>query len=146
MKKLLFASIAIVSLMVGCASPNPAFNPKEPPSATNPPYIPNTNATTAVAIGQAANAATAPVNPYAPLVDIGLVAATAIAAWIAKRKNDQAQASADAAAQHAATLNQLAASVVAQGPTVAQQVLDHAANNEAVFPAVADAVNKKTVV
>lgn len=142
MKKLLLAcllSFAIASLIVGCASPNPTFNPGQPPSASNPPYVPNTNVTTGVAIGQGVNGVTAPFNPYSPLVDIGLATAAAVAAWIAKRKNDQAVAS-------GAVASQLAASVVAQGPTIAQQVLDHASNNEAIYPDVADVVNKKTVV
>jgi hypothetical protein len=138
--------VATFAIIVGCASPNPAFNPAQPPSATNPPYVPNTNVTTGVAIGQGVNAVTTPVNPYSGLVDIGLGAAAAIAAWIAKRKNDQAAAANDHAAQQTAVANQLAASVVAQGNTVAQSVLDHASTNEAVFPAVADAVNRKTLV
>jgi len=139
MNKRLLVTVAIVTLLVGCASPNPTYNPSQPPSAGNPPYIPNTNVTTGVAIGQGVNGVTAPFNPYSPLVDIGLATAAAVAAWIAKRKNDQAVAS-------GAVASQLAASVVAQGPTISQQVLDHASTNESVYPAVADAVNKKTVV
>lgn len=147
MKKLLLFPVVIVAsllLIQGCASPNLGYNPNQPASASNPPYVANTNLTTAVGIGQGVNAVTAPVNPYSPLVDIGLATALAIAGFIAKRKNDQAAAAADAASQKTAALNQLAASVAAQGPTTVQSILDHASNNEDVFPAVADAVNRKT--
>ena len=148
MKKLrwILLSLAVASLIVGCASTNPAYDDAKPASATNLPYIPNTNVTTGVTVGQGVNAVTAPVNPYSGAVEIGLGLAAAIAAYIAKKKNDDAIAAADEATQHLATLNQLAASVAAQGPVVSQQVLDHAANNEALFPNVADAINKKTIV
>lgn len=130
--------VGLAILVYGCASPNPTYNASQPVSASNPAYIPNTNVTTGIGVAQGVNAVTAPLNPYSPLVDIGLTTGLAVAAWFAKRKNDQLAAS-------TAVTNQLAASVVAQGPTVAQAVLDHASSNEAVYPAVADVVNKKTV-
>lgn len=129
-------ALIFLLLFVGCASPNPNFNPALPPSASNPPSVPNkTAAGLADLAGQIAPVAPA---PYGPLVGgIGLLIG-AVAGIIAKKNNDS-----KIAAQ--ATTTQLAASVVAQGPTVAQAVLDHASNNEAVFPAVANAVNLKTV-
>ena len=45
-----------------------------------------------LAIGSATNAASAPVNPAAPWVELGLGAVAAGAAWVAKRKNDKAAA------------------------------------------------------
>jgi len=115
-------------IIIGCASPNPNYNPALPVSGTNPAYLPNTNVTTGVAIGQGVNAVTAPVNPYAPFLDLGLGLAAAIATLIAKRKND--------------ALSQLATSVVAQGASVAQAVTDHASNSPQAEP-VFKAINAK---
>ena len=42
----------------------------------------------------AVNTATAPVNPFSPLITIGLAAITAGASWFAKYKNDKANSSA----------------------------------------------------
>ena len=131
------AGMLMLAILIGCASPNPNFNPNVPISSTNQPNIPNTTVTKVVDTGSQVAPLVPP--PYNGIVIAGLGLATAIAGIFAKVKNDQAAAS-------AATTNQLAASVAAQGPTVSQQVLDHAANNEAVYPSVADAVNKKTVV
>jgi hypothetical protein len=47
---------------------------------------------TAIDTGRAVNAATAPMNPYSPLVEIGLGLTAALAGWVAKRKNDKAAA------------------------------------------------------
>ena len=137
MKTVLFAAILTISLLAGCASPNPNYDASKPASATNQPYAPNKSA------AQAADTAGA-VAPLVPppwgtaVAGLGLLVGV-VASTIAKIKNDQAISA-------AATASQLAASVVAQGPTVAQSVLDHASANEAVYPAVADVVNKKTVV
>lgn len=135
----LAASFILVSawtMLPGCASPNPTFNPAQPAVPPNVPYLANTNVAPILDALRAANAATAPANPYSFPIEIGLGAGAALAAWLAKRKNDQY-----AAAQ--ATATQLAASVAAQPPTVQQAILDHASVNEAVYPAVADAINRK---
>jgi hypothetical protein len=48
--------------------------------------------TQGLAIGSAANAASVPVNPAAPWVELGLLAIAGGASWVAKRKNDKAAA------------------------------------------------------
>ena len=137
MKNLLLAGVLGLGLLAGCASPNPNYDPTKPPSPTNPPNIPNKAATQAA--DTAAVVAPLIPPPYGTIRAGGGVLVGAVAGVFAKVKNDQA-------ASASATTAQLAASVVAQGPTVAQQVLDHASHNEAMYPSVADAVNKKTVV
>jgi hypothetical protein len=48
----------------------------------------------AVIAAKAANAATAPVNPFSGLIELGLGAVAVGAGWVAKRKNDKAAANA----------------------------------------------------
>lgn len=99
MKKLKFLiPILLFAAIVGCTTQK--ITPAKPATDTSPatpaitnyivdPRLDNTLTT----IG-AINKATAPVNPFSPLVDIALGAATLVAGWIAKRKNDQANQSA----------------------------------------------------
>lgn len=92
MKMKLRSLISIVALsvvIIGCTTTK---RTETPPGSGN--Y--QTNAivdprfeSTISTIG-AVNSATAGVNPFSPLISIGLGAATAIATWFAKRKNDQA--------------------------------------------------------
>ena len=132
MKTFLLWSV-MLSLIVGCASPNPNFNPAQPPSATNPPNIPNKTVTTIVDTGTQIAPVVPP--PYNTILLAGLGLATAVAGIFAKVKNDQATAS-------AATTSQIAASVAAQGPLVAQAVTDHASNSPQATPVFA-AINAK---
>lgn len=93
MKKLLI-SLAVTALLVtGCTTPQVAETPPGSGNySTN--YITDPKLTAALTTIGAVNAATAPVNPYSPLVEIGLGAAALMASWFAKRKNDQAATSA----------------------------------------------------
>jgi flagellar hook-basal body complex protein FliE len=61
-------------------------------TVTNVVHAVDPRLTTGLAIGSAANAASAPSNPTSPLIEIGLGAIAAGAAWVAKRKNDKAAA------------------------------------------------------
>lgn len=127
----LFALVCLLGFS-GCASPNPAFNPAQPPSASNPPYVPNQTVTGIAATGNAI--APAVPAPWGTIITGALALATAIATGVAYQKNG-----ALTAAQ--ATTAQIAASVAAQGPAVAQAVVQHASNNDAVAPAVFAAIN-----
>ena len=89
-------SLALVSLVIGCTTakitPAVPATPTTPaiPASTN--YIVDPALGTAITTIGAVNDATRAVNPFAPVVDIGLAAALAIAGFIAKRKNDQLNA------------------------------------------------------
>jgi hypothetical protein len=82
----------LLALVIGCTTqkitPAKPATPTSPavPAVTNWIVDPRLDATLGT-IGDI-NKATAPVNPFAPLVDIGLGAAALVAAWVAKRKND----------------------------------------------------------
>ena len=129
MKKLLWLLPAVI--IIGCAVPNPSYNSSQPPSGSNPPYAPNPAGTNAAGIAGAVAPFVPP--PWGEVVGgIGALAAV-IAGAIAKSKNNQA-----IAAQAATT--QLATSVAAQGPAVAQAVIDHASGSAQAAPVFA-AVN-----
>lgn len=141
----LIAITAILPLLHGCASPNP--NAGQVTVTTNPTTgLPQTNVAPAYLPNQTATGIINTANQVAPFVPApwgaiatGVLAlATAVTTTIAVKKNGQANAA-------TATANQLAASIVAQGPVVTQAVSDHASNNDAVFPAVAAALNNKQV-
>lgn len=89
MKKNIIALTILAVLIVGCtvARVTPADPVAGTPATTN--YIVDPKLTQGLATAGAINAATAPVNPAYPLVEIGLGAIAAAAAWFAKRKNDQ---------------------------------------------------------
>lgn len=123
--------LSLVSGFVGCASPNPNFNPAQPPSATNPPNVPNKTATDIVA--GAGPAASLIPPPYSEILAGVLGLATIIAGTIAKSKNNQAIAA-------SAATTQLATSVAAQGSAIAQAVIQHASNSPQAAPVFA-AVN-----
>lgn len=142
----------VTVLIQGCASTNPKAGQVtviQNPNGTlttnvEPAYIPNVSGSKIV--GTATDINNGFPSPYQAPIGWALGIASGVMAWLAKRKNDQAAAANDAKTQAVATTNALAASVAAQGPTVAQAVLDHASSAEATFPAVADAVNRKTLV
>lgn len=133
----LLCLLFLAAVIVGCASVNPNAGQKDPTTgAVQPPYLPNKTVTDGVA-GAQPYVGLVPA-PYNTAVEAALLLATGIAGIVAGVKNKQAGTA-------TATATQLATSVVAQGPTVAQAVLDHASANEAVYPAVANLVNLKTV-
>lgn len=137
--KIVFAILTVTALVfAGCVSSNPPVVTQGPngpvTNPANPPYGVDPRLLGASNIFSNVNAATAPVNPYSPLTQVlgGLVFAGLGAAsqWLAQRKNGLA-------------LNQLASSVAAQPPSTVQAILDHASNNEAIYPTVAGIVNTK---
>ena len=93
MKYIVLSCVVIICAVTACttAKVTPPTVPGNPPS-TN--WIVDPKLTTALVTAGAINTATAPVNPLSPAVDIGLAAIAALAAWVAKRKNDQAAQSA----------------------------------------------------
>lgn len=140
-----YLTIIALAALTGCAALNPnagqttvTTNPATGVTTTNvaPAYIPNPTVTAIVGYGNTA----APFipAPWGTILSGVLAAATIVSTTIATKKSN-------AAATSSATADQLAASVVAQGPTVAQAVLAHASNNSPVYPAVAAAINNNTV-
>lgn len=110
---------ASAAMFFGCTTPNPHYNPQQPPSASNEPY--SLDPRLASYSNQVAQlqAATAPINPYAPLTDyaykglFGLagIISGGVLAW----KN------------RGAVIDTMAAGAVKAGPQAAQAILDHAA-------------------
>jgi len=95
MKKTKYLGLAfLLALIIGCTTekvtPAKPATPTSPatPAVTNWIVDPRLDATLTT-VG-AVNQATAPVNPFSPVVTIALGAAAALASWFAKRKNDQA--------------------------------------------------------
>ena len=89
MKKNLIVVIALLALVVGCtvARVTPADPVTGAPASTN--YVTDPKVTQGLVTAGAINDATRPLNPFAPVVDIALATAAALAAYLAKRKNDQ---------------------------------------------------------
>ena len=89
MKKNILIVSALLLVVAGCtvARVTPADPVTGTPASTN--YVTDPKVTQGLATAGAINDATRPVNPFAPLVDIALGTAAALAAWIARRKNDQ---------------------------------------------------------
>ena len=128
------ASLAALALMAAACSsiapsPNPTFIPSAPASATNQPTIPNvqlpaliSGVSNAVVEGEAI---AAPLNPYAPLTTplVGSVLGglSIVLGWLAKKKSDQANASAAAAGV-------MATGIVQAGQPAVQTVLNVASS------------------
>jgi len=75
--------------LVACTTPQVVTHP-DGTTSTNEIVDPNLSAGLLIARG--ANAASAPTNPAAPLIELALLATTVGAGWVAKRKNDKAAA------------------------------------------------------
>lgn len=98
-------------MCAGCVTKNPNYNPAQPPtpvSGSNPQYVPDTGSIQkAGGIASGVNTATAPADPYAPIVQGGIEAVlglvTAISLAVANSKNKSAN-TANAAAAHLATV------------------------------------------
>ena len=133
MAGVIFGTLTLTTVLQieGCASPNPNYDSTKPPSAANPPNLPNKPATD-IANGAGVAAPVVP-SPWGPI--IGAVGALigVVATAVANNKNNQAIAA-------NATATQLATSVAAQGSTVAQAVIQHASNSAQAAPVFA-AVN-----
>lgn len=94
MKKYLITSVALIAVVTACttAKVTPANPATGTPATTN--YVVDPRFTQVIDTAKGVVAVTAPVNPYAGLIDLGLGSAAAIAAWFAARKNTQAAQSA----------------------------------------------------
>lgn len=92
MKKNMLTLAIVAVMLIGCTSAQVTKNPSTGQNQTN--YVVDPKLTSTLGTIGAINAASAPVNPFSGLVEIGLGATALIAAWFAKRKNDQAAASA----------------------------------------------------
>lgn len=123
-----FAIILLLALIVaifcsGCTSTNPDY-----PATSSDPYRISPEMTNAATTIRGVHEVTKPLNPYSPLsgvaVESGLALALAIAAWIAKRKNDEAKRESNAA-------DSLAQVVVSKGNTTVLEALAVAGENEA---------------
>jgi hypothetical protein len=79
---LIFATIIIF----GCTTTRVNTDPVTGASVTN--SIVDPRFSEGINVARGINAATAPVSPWAGLIDYALVAALATASWIAKKKND----------------------------------------------------------
>lgn len=84
------AIVAVCALLIGCTTPQVTTNPNTGQPSTN--WVVDPRLTAGLTTAGAINAASAPVNPAFPFVEIALGAVAAIAAAVAKRKNDKASA------------------------------------------------------
>lgn len=93
MKKLLIPVLFLVLVITACttAKVTPADPATGTPAVTN--YVVDPRLTSALDTAKGVVAVTAPVNPYAGLLDLGLGTVAAVATWFAKKKNDKANAS-----------------------------------------------------
>jgi len=90
--KIYLSTLLLALVITACttAKVTPANPATGTPASTN--YIVDPRLTSAIDTAKGVVGVTAPVNPYAGAVDIGLTAIAGIAAWVAKRKNDKANA------------------------------------------------------
>lgn len=87
--KYLIATVAVIATIVACTVPQVVTNPD---GSTSTNQVVDPRLATGIEAARAGNAASAPFNPFAHLVEIGLTAVAAGAGWVAKRKNDKAAA------------------------------------------------------
>lgn len=85
-----FTLYCAVTYITGCTTPQVVTNP-DGSISTN--HVVDPKVLAALAAAEAANAATAPVNPFTLPIQLGLGSAAALLAWFAKYKNDKAAAS-----------------------------------------------------
>jgi len=143
-QKLSLIAVLAISLcaiwFAGCTTPNPNYNPNQPPSASNPPFSPDPRILSVSNAAAQLNSQLAPVNPYSDLsgwaVKLGFGALGLISGAVGSYKDRQAIVNA-----HAATISTLADGIVKAGS--GQAVLDHASSTDN-FAAVATAINAST--
>ena len=89
MKKLL-SLLTVVILLAGCTAPQTV---QQPDGTVSTNYVADPKLIAGIEVAKAVNTSTAPVNPFAGLIEVGLSAVAVGAGWFAKRKNDKAAAS-----------------------------------------------------
>lgn len=83
------AALVMLLGLSACTSPQVITNPD---GSTSTNHVVDPRLETGITAARAGNAASAPFNPFASLVDVALSAVTAGALWVAKRKNDKSAA------------------------------------------------------
>ncbi len=133
MKNKILFLCAVAFVIVGCtvARVTPADPIKGTPATTN--FVVDPKLTQGLATAGAVNTATAAVNPFSPVIDIGLTGIAAIAAYFAKRKNDQAT-------QSALLTRTVIQGVEASGSAEAKAAIEKHATNVGVQGALSDLV------
>jgi hypothetical protein len=86
--------VIIIAIVITACTTQKVTPPTAPGGHPTTNWVVDPKLETALITARAVNDASAPANPFAPAVDIGLGAIAALAAWVAKRKNDQAAQSA----------------------------------------------------
>lgn len=117
----LIVMVACLTFLIGGCTAQVAVQHPDGSTTTN--HVVDPNLTTGITIARASNAASAPFNPYSPLVEIGLGLVAAGAGWYAKRKNDAAGANELLIKTLVQAINQLSESDAA---TIKPLVQDHA--------------------
>lgn len=79
----------VVTTFVACTVPQVTTNPD---GSTSTNHVVDPKLSTGLLVARAANAASAPTNPSAPITELILGATAVGAGWFAKRKNDKAAA------------------------------------------------------
>jgi hypothetical protein len=85
--KYLLASVLVIATIVACTVPQVVTNPDGSTTTNN---VVDPKAVTVIETTRAVNVATAPLNPYSPLVEIALGTAALVLGWFAKKKNGEA--------------------------------------------------------
>lgn len=130
----LFLAVAAATFVAGCVASNPNY-----PTSSPDPYIVSPAVTNISDSLRATHTITQPINPAAPLtapvLEYSLGIAAAVAAWLAKRKNDEAKAQKAAA-------DSMAETIVARGVQVDAL---KAAGANGVIEAVASHIDRNTL-
>jgi len=133
-----FIAVTLIALIVtACTVPQVVSNP-DGTTSTN--QVVDPKLTNSLSVAQGVNTATAPLNPFSGLIDLGLGLTTAVASFIAAKKNSDAakqKKAADALAEAIVNLGSAAmdhATKVAGANGAAAVVAEHLDNNSGVKP------------
>jgi len=132
--KNILSILVLSAVLIGCTSTKVSETPPGSGNySTN--YVVDPRLVTAIETAKAVNDATKPVNPFSGAVEIGLGAVAALAAWFAKRKNDQAN-------QQALLLKTVVQGVENAGNAEVKAAIQKHAVNVGVEGKLGDAVSK----
>lgn len=135
MKKILTITAITAALLTGCITKQPGNTPESPPV-----YSVSPDLTNSVAVARGVNTALSPLNPHSGITDYAVESVggllLAISAYIAKRKNDEANRQKQAA-------DSLAETIVAAG--IQSKALQTAGHN-GVIESVATHIDNNTPV
>jgi hypothetical protein len=88
----LMAACLVFIIITGCTTVEKV---PQPDGTTQDVFVPDPRIADGVNVVRATNTASAPFNPFAYWIELGLSAVTAGSLWVAKRKNDKASADAE---------------------------------------------------